>query len=133
LPPNAPWYGPGYNRTATNARVFIRRSNDCAVSSNPRRRKCCRESRFINFRELPWADGWIIEPAGYDAYQCAGRCSARRQRNNRGDSLSCIVTETAPLPVMYLAKRGGRTQVEVAELPDMIVKKCGCSRDNTFL
>ncbi|KPP56459.1 left-right determination factor 2-like [Scleropages formosus] len=73
---------------------------------------CCREEYFINFRELAWTQYWIVEPAGYQAFR------------------RCAVVESAPLPVMYLVKKDDYTEIEVAEFPNMIVEKCGCTMDN---
>ncbi|XP_076817624.1 left-right determination factor 1-like [Clavelina lepadiformis] len=108
-------------------------TNDCKRNSNSERRKCCREKNYINFREMGWTQYWIIEPAGYEAYNCAGRCKASHRRGNQGAPRSCAVAESAPLPVMYLVKRGDLTEVEISEFPNMIVEKCGCSLDSVFV
>ncbi|XP_030623610.1 lefty2 [Chanos chanos] len=90
---------------------------------------CCREEHFINFRELTWTQFWIIEPAGYQAFRCIGGCKQPVLNYGYGRR-SCAVAESAPLPIMYLVKRGDHTEIEVAEFPNMIVEKCGCSVDN---
>ncbi|XP_076851060.1 left-right determination factor 2-like [Brachyhypopomus gauderio] len=90
---------------------------------------CCREEHYINFRELTWTQYWILEPAGYQAFRCTGGCKQPKRSYGYGQR-SCAVLESAPLPVMYLVKKGDHTEIEVAQFPDMIVEKCGCSMDN---
>ncbi|XP_023694524.2 left-right determination factor 2-like [Paramormyrops kingsleyae] len=90
---------------------------------------CCREEYFINFRELTWTQYWIIEPAGYQAFRCAGGCKQPKRNYGYGER-SCAAVESAPLPMMYLVKKGDYTEIEVAEFPNMIVEKCGCTMDN---
>ncbi|KAG9336088.1 hypothetical protein JZ751_002435 [Albula glossodonta] len=90
---------------------------------------CCREEYFINFRELTWTQYWIIEPAGYQAFRCAGGCKQPKRNYSYGER-TCAAVESAPLPMMYLVKRGDFTEIEVAEFPNMIVEKCGCTMDN---
>ncbi|XP_053489373.1 lefty2 [Ictalurus furcatus] len=99
---------------------------DCRRGAN--NQACCREEHYINFREVTWAQYWILEPAGYQAFRCAGGCKQPKRNYGYGPR-SCSVVESAPLPVMYLVKKGDYTQIEVAEFPNMIVEKCGCSMD----
>ncbi|KAK1793338.1 hypothetical protein P4O66_011726 [Electrophorus voltai] len=89
---------------------------------------CCREEHYINFRELTWTQYWILEPAGYQAFRCTGGCKQAKRNYGYGQR-SCAVLESESLPVMYLVKKGDHTEIEVAEFPDMIVEKCGCSID----
>ncbi|XP_078397513.1 left-right determination factor 2-like [Cetorhinus maximus] len=90
---------------------------------------CCRQEYFINFRELTWTQYWIIEPPGYQAFHCGGGCKQPQWPFEYGER-SCAVVESASLPVMYLVKRGNYTEIEVAEFPNMIIEKCGCTTDN---
>ncbi|XP_048083752.1 left-right determination factor 2-like [Alosa alosa] len=90
---------------------------------------CCREEHFINFREMSLTQYWIIEPVGYQAFRCAGGCKQPKRSYAYGQR-TCAVVESAPLPIMYLVKRGNHTEIEVAEFPNMIVEKCGCTMDN---
>lgn len=98
-------------------------------NSSPNSSKCCREEHFINFRELTWTQYWIIEPAGYQAFRCAGGCKQPKRGYYGYGQRTCAVMESAPLPMMYLVKKGDYTEIEVAEFPNMIVEKCGCSMD----
>ncbi|XP_063049355.1 left-right determination factor 2-like [Engraulis encrasicolus] len=121
-------------------------SGDCnsaksSSSSGGGRSRCCREEHFINFRELSWTQYWIIEPVGYQAFRCAGGCKQPASGPAPGRSYgggyghqqlqrTCAAVESAPLPIMYLVKRGDHAEIEVAEFPNMIVEKCGCTTDN---
>ncbi|MBN3306060.1 LFTY2 factor, partial [Amia calva] len=102
---------------------------DCEKNTAKENSMCCREEYFINFRELTWTQYWIIEPAGYQAFRCAGACKQPRRPYSYGER-RCAVAESAPLPMMYLVKKGEYTEIEVAEFPNMIVEKCGCTMDN---
>ncbi|XP_066505355.1 lefty2 [Hoplias malabaricus] len=102
---------------------------DCRQSSESA--MCCREEHYINFRELTWTQYWIIEPAGYQAFRCTGGCKQPKRSYGYGQR-TCGVAHTAPLPVMYLVKKGEHTAIEVAEFPNMIVERCGCSMDKLF-
>ncbi|KFQ36206.1 Left-right determination factor 2, partial [Mesitornis unicolor] len=104
---------------------------DCKETAVTGKSTCCRQKHYVNFRELAWAQYWIIEPAGYQAYRCSGGCLqppsplwhfGYRER-------SCAVVESSPLPMIYLVKRGNRTEIEAAEFPNMVVEKCGCVTD----
>ncbi|XP_023662433.1 left-right determination factor 2-like isoform X2 [Paramormyrops kingsleyae] len=108
-----------------NIEEFGSRGDCSAGKSNV----CCREEHFVNFRELTWTQYWIIEPAGYQAYRCAGGCK-KPNRNYGYRERTCAVVESAPLPMMYLVKKGDYTEIEVAEFPNMIVEKCGCTMDD---
>ncbi|XP_075450836.1 left-right determination factor 1 [Ascaphus truei] len=108
---------------------------DCTKSGAKQNSACCREEYFINFRELTWTQYWIIEPAGYQAFHCVGSCKQPRfpVRQYGYGERTCAVVESAPLPMMYLVKKGDYTEIEVAEFPNMIVEKCGCTMDNVSI
>ncbi|KAF4070988.1 hypothetical protein AMELA_G00279760 [Ameiurus melas] len=104
---------------------------DC--EPNKHKDMCCREEYFINFRALTWTQYWVIEPAGYQAFRCAGGCRQPQRGLYTYGQRKCAVAESSPLPMMYLVKKGDYTEIEVAEFPNMIVEKCGCAMDNTSL
>ncbi|NXI36647.1 LFTY2 factor, partial [Galbula dea] len=104
---------------------------DCKEETVTGKSTCCRQRHYVNFRELSWTQYWIIEPAGYQAYQCSGGClqpPSPLWHFGYGKRV-CAMTESSPLPVMYLVKRGNHTEIEVAEFPNMITEKCGCITD----
>lgn len=101
----------------------------------PGKSTCCRQKHYISFRELAWTQYWIIEPAGYEAYRCSGGClqlPSPLRRFSYGER-ACAMAESSPLPMMYLVKRGNRTEIEAAEFPNMIVEKCSCVTDGMAL
>ncbi|CAN2387487.1 positive regulation of pathway-restricted SMAD protein phosphorylation [Pristimantis euphronides] len=105
---------------------------DCSAPGAKKDSICCREEYFINFRELTWTQYWIIEPAGYNSYRCTGGCRQPQfptLKYQYGERI-CAVVESSPLPVMYLVKKGDYTEIEVAEFPNMIVERCGCTANN---
>ncbi|XP_056151060.1 lefty1 [Lampris incognitus] len=103
---------------------------DCEL--NQKREACCREQYFVDFRALTWTQYWIIEPAGYQAHRCTGSCKQPRRNYGYGER-KCTVAESAPLPIMYLVKKGDYTEIEVAEFPNMIVERCACTMDNVSI
>ncbi|XP_054676767.1 left-right determination factor 2-like [Grus americana] len=108
---------------------------DCKEEVVMGKSTCCRQKHYVNFRELAWTQYWIIEPAGYQAYRCSGGClqpPSLLQRFGYGER-ACAVVESSPLPMMYLVKRGNRTEIEAAEFPNMIVEKCSCVTDGMAL
>ncbi|XP_047244413.1 lefty1 [Girardinichthys multiradiatus] len=102
-------------------------SGDCVT--NQSKDTCCRDKYFINFRALTWTEYWIIEPAGYQAFRCTGGCKQPKRNYGYGER-RCAVSESSPLPIMYLVKKGDYTEIEVAEFPNMIVERCACMLDN---
>ncbi|KAM6279695.1 left-right determination factor 2-like [Porphyrio hochstetteri] len=108
---------------------------DCKEEPAMGKSTCCRQKHYIDFRELSWARYWIIEPAGYQAYRCLGGClqpPSLLQRFGYRER-TCAVVESSPLPMMYLVKRGNRTEIEAAEFSNMVVEKCSCVTDNMSL
>uniref|UniRef100_A0A8D0CI03 TGF-beta family profile domain-containing protein n=1 Tax=Scleropages formosus TaxID=113540 RepID=A0A8D0CI03_SCLFO len=88
--------------------------------------KSGRSSSLLHLEvEMSWTQFWVLEPAGYQAFRCDGQCRQPRRGPAYGKRV-CAPVESAPLPVMYLVKKGEHTDIEVAEFPNMIVEKCGC-------
>ncbi|XP_071963408.1 left-right determination factor 1-like [Antedon mediterranea] len=95
---------------------------------------CCRRPKFIDFRGTEWSDRWIIEPQGYDAFECVGPCTAHRVRNGRDlldmlrtpRTVSCKPSRTSPLPMMYMVNRDGAAEIVVESIPNMIIQECQC-------
>nr|ALR88590.1 left-right determination factor precursor [Saccoglossus kowalevskii] len=86
---------------------------------------CCRRPKYISFRNMEWTNRWIIEPRGYEAYECVGPCHIRHS-SQATDLINCGVSKSSPLPMMYLIQKGDITQVEVSEIPNMVVEECEC-------
>ncbi|XP_057230881.1 left-right determination factor 2-like [Malurus melanocephalus] len=108
---------------------------DCREEAVMGKSTCCRQKHYVNFRELSWAQHWILEPAGYQAFRCSGSClqPPRTLRYPGSGQRSCAVAASSALPIIYLVKRGNRTEIEVAEFPNMIVDRCSCVTDGMAL
>ncbi|NXS30057.1 LFTY2 factor, partial [Pomatostomus ruficeps] len=106
-------------------------TGDCREEAVMGKSTCCRQKHYINFRELSWAQHWILEPAAFQAYRCSGSCRQppRTLRLLGSGQRSCAVAGSSALPIIYLVKRGNRTEIEAAELPSMIVERCSCLTD----
>ncbi|NWY74302.1 LFTY2 factor, partial [Erithacus rubecula] len=104
---------------------------DCREEAAMGKSTCCRQKHYISFRELPWAQHWILEPAGFQAYRCSGSClqPPRSPRRPGSGQRSCAVAGSSALPIIYLAKRGNHTEIEAAEFPNMVVERCSCGTD----
>ncbi|NXN84431.1 LFTY2 factor, partial [Bombycilla garrulus] len=104
---------------------------DCREEAAMGKSTCCRQKHYISFRELPWAQHWILEPAGFQAYRCSGSClqPPLSLRLLGSGQRSCAVAGSSALPIIYLARRGNRTEIEAAEFPNMIVERCSCVTD----
>ncbi|XP_033642777.1 left-right determination factor 1-like [Asterias rubens] len=108
---------------------------DCSTDGSDSDR-CCRIPKHVDFRRTSWTNRWIIEPAGFESYDCAGPCqrSHHSRRTLRdvfglrpGSYQTCGVARFSSLPMMYLIERGGVSELEVEEIPNMIVDECECT------
>lgn len=112
-----------------------RSPGDCREEAVTGKSTCCRQKHYISFRDLPWAQHWILEPAGFQAFRCSGGCPPlpRALRRPGPGHRSCAAAATSALPVIYLAKRGNHTEIQAAEFPNMIVERCSCHTDGEAL
>lgn len=124
--------------------------NECQYEGEEEHR-CCRRRKYVDFRDLSWTNRWVIEPAGFEAFECYGPCHNPRSRHIRelfrlpffGSSGSsgpsttgsgahghrtCGVSRSSSLPMMYLAStESGSVELKVEEIPNMIVEDCHCT------
>ncbi|KAJ8045415.1 Left-right determination factor 2 [Holothuria leucospilota] len=119
----------------------------CDQSSSPESQRCCRTSRYIDFRNMRWANRWVIEPSGFEAYDCVGTCSHHRSYRDllsnlfrsgrtggaggtsyRNDYRTCGISRSASLPMMYMTENNGVMELKVEEIPNMIAEECSCQR-----
>ncbi|NWR20039.1 LFTY2 factor, partial [Emberiza fucata] len=99
-------------------------SGDCREEAVLGKSTCCRQKHYISLRDVPW----ILEPAGFQAFRCSGGCLQPPRRPGSGQR-SCAAAASSALPIIYLVKRGNHTEIEAAELPNMIVERCSCVAD----
>lgn len=112
------------------------------TASRPRRsiNPCKRTPLYVDFRDIGW-DSWVIQPLGYEAYECNGVCkppltdevsptrhatvqSLLSVRNPGRASLACCVpTKLEPISLLY-HENGVVTFKHKYE--GMVVAECGC-------
>ena len=117
-------------------------------SRRRRRNICRRRPLYVDFSLIAY-DEWVVAPPGYEAYQCAGKCSfpladhlsptkhaivqtlvhGALQNSGRlnGKPVSracCVPTRLSPTSLLYLDESGTLTYQYGYE--DMVVAECGC-------
>ncbi|XP_030757206.1 bone morphogenetic protein 10-like [Sitophilus oryzae] len=111
------------------------------IAKKYKRNNCKRKPLYINFKEIEY-DLWIVQPPGYDAYQCQGRCfypvaehlsptkhaimqALIHSYNPLKASRSCCVpTVLDSISILYIDDRGVLTYRYAYK--DMVVLECGC-------
>lgn len=102
--------------------------------------QCRRTELYVDFAELNWQD-WIMAPAGYEAYQCRGRCMhpMPSQLNTTNHAIvqslihsidpsavaapSCVPVQMSAISILY---RDVNDVIVVKTYADMRVDACGC-------
>ncbi|CAH1116283.1 unnamed protein product [Phaedon cochleariae] len=105
------------------------------------RNTCKKKPLYIDFAEIKY-DIWIVQPAGYEAYQCQGRCfypvaahlnptkhaifqsllhSAAPSKVSRS---CCVPTKLDSISILYVDDNGVLTYRYAYK--DMVVVDCGC-------
>lgn len=137
LPPPLP---PGSNHKVVAAAAGV----TALAAPRPRRsiktEPCKRTPLYVDFRDIGW-DSWVIQPLGYEAYECNGVCnppltpevsptkhatvqSLLSVRNPGKASLACCVpTKLEPISLLY-HENGVVTFKHKYE--GMVVAECGC-------
>ena len=107
-----------------------RRSVDCAP--NGQTTGCCRTAFYVNFTTIGWHN-WILQPDGYNAYYCKGKCDishARYHYTTMSYKFPSIITqccspaEMSPISLIYLDENNF---IFKKNLPDMVVNRCDCA------
>lgn len=113
--------------------------SDCSDDTT----NCCRKSEYLSFHDIGW-DDWIVQPEGYYANICKGKCTnivyanthhaqvmmsllSRNSGINNSDILSsvhCTPKAYKPLSIIYTDDKGLKV---ISNLPDMSVAECACS------
>lgn len=109
-----------------------------------RKQRCCRERMEVDFTKLHGFD-FILEPATFEAYLCAGRCPGRYNPANghallqsilhaqsRGGAKKdhvprpcCAPSRLSSRPILHVAQDGSR--LEVSQWKNVVVEECRCS------
>lgn len=123
-------------------RVWSRDSGEARARQGRRARGGCRRRPlYVDFAELHY-DSWILAPKGYEAFQCAGRCSwplsghltptkhalvqalMHSFRPAAAPRACCVPTRLLPISVIYEEPSGVVTFHY--SYTDMVVAECGC-------
>ncbi|XP_066137944.1 bone morphogenetic protein 10-like [Euwallacea fornicatus] len=106
-----------------------------------KRNLCRRKPMYINFSEINY-DLWIVQPTGYDAYQCHGKCfypvaeHLKPTKHAIMQSLihsmdpsktlrsCCVPTILDSISILYVDDKGVLTYRYAYK--DMVVIECGC-------
>ncbi|KAF5306285.1 hypothetical protein FQA39_LY08983 [Lamprigera yunnana] len=114
--------------------------------ANPKKLKrlrntCRRKQLYINFAEIQY-DTWIVQPSGYEAYQCTGKCFYPVAEHlsptkhaivqallhslapSRAPRSCCVPTRLDSISLLYVDERGVLTYRYGYH--DMVVVECGC-------
>ncbi|RWS17453.1 myostatin-like protein [Dinothrombium tinctorium] len=107
-----------------------KRSINCSPNGNTT--SCCRESFYVNFTHIHW-DNWILQPTGYYANYCKGKCDISQARYHHTTvvhkyqsiiSLCCSPREMSSIPLIYIDENG---YVLKKFLTNMVVESCDCA------
>lgn len=102
---------------------------------------CKKKSLYIDFEEIHY-DDWIVQPKGYEAYQCQGKCFypvadhlhptkhaimqtlLHSMAPSRVSRSCCVPTRLSSISVLYIDDDGVLTYRYAYN--DMVVAECGC-------
>lgn len=102
---------------------------------------CRKKSLYIDFEEIHY-DDWIVQPKGYEAYQCQGKCFypvadhlhptkhaimqtiLHSMAPSRVPRSCCVPTRLSAISVLYIDDDGVLTYRYAYS--DMVVAECGC-------
>ncbi|XP_018321766.1 bone morphogenetic protein 10-like [Agrilus planipennis] len=102
---------------------------------------CKKKSLYVNFADIGY-NSWIIQPSGYEANQCVGKCffpMAEHLSPSKHAIIQSLVHSISPpkavrpcctpismnsISLMYIDEKGFLTLTYAYE--DMVVDKCGC-------
>ncbi|KAL0965677.1 hypothetical protein UPYG_G00284310 [Umbra pygmaea] len=101
----------------------------------------CQKTRlYVEFKDIGW-DSWVIQPLGYEAYECNGLCSypmtnevsptkhaiVQTQLSSRlpkkVSPACCVPTKLEPIPLLY---EDGGVVTYKHKYEGMVVAECGC-------
>ena len=109
--------------------------------------RCRRWPLYVDFGEVGWND-WIVAPAGYQAFYCAGECPyympdylnatnhavVQALVNSVNPSLvprpCCVPTVMRSISMLYI---DGEDKVVIKNYQNMVVEACGCRWNMTVL
>uniref|UniRef100_A0A3B1K7G7 Bone morphogenetic protein 10 n=1 Tax=Astyanax mexicanus TaxID=7994 RepID=A0A3B1K7G7_ASTMX len=111
------------------------------IRRNAKGNQCKKSSLYVDFKDIGW-DSWILEPQGYEAYECTGICSYPLTKHvtptkhaivqtlvsikspDKVARACCVPTKLDPISLLYLDDAGVVTYQYKFE--GMVVAECGC-------
>lgn len=106
-----------------------------------KRNSCRRKAMYVNFSDIQW-EKWIIEPRGYQAYECTGQCYFplgdhltptkyamikslfHATYPKKTTAVCCVPTRLEPISLLYRDEQG--TVTYKYKYDGMVVAECGC-------
>ncbi|XP_034402179.1 bone morphogenetic protein 10-like [Cyclopterus lumpus] len=138
---------PGYgNQDKRDTQSLMQLQSNLIYDTPPRIRRnvksesCKRTPLFVDFRDIGW-DTWVIQPVGYEAYECNGVCNPTMTSEvsptrhaivqtllsakspERASRACCVPTRLEPISLLY-HENGVITFNHKYE--GMVVAECGC-------
>lgn len=110
------------------------------IRRNVKSGSCKRTPLFVDFKDIGW-DSWIIQPLGYEAYECNGVCNPSLtdevsptrhaivqtllsvKSPEKASRACCVPTKLEPISLLY-HENGVITFNHKYE--EMVVAECGC-------
>lgn len=111
------------------------------IRRNAKGNQCKKSSLYVDFKDIGW-DSWILEPQGYEAYECTGVCTYPLTKHvtptkhaivqtlvslkspKTVSKACCVPTKLDPISLLYLDDAGVVTYQYKFE--GMVVAECGC-------
>lgn len=112
------------------------------IRRNVKSESCKRTPLFVDFKDIGW-DTWIIQPLGYEAYECNGVCNPPMTSEvsptkhaivqtllsikspERASRACCVPTKLEPISLLYHDNDNGVITFN-HKYEGMVVAECGC-------
>jgi len=110
--------------------------SDC--QQNDGEKRCCRYPIWISFKDIGW-DSWVVQPDGYQAYYCDGRCPPSYKLAHNFSAIKalihlanpaalpsacCVASKLSALTLLHYNTKG---HLVVTIYEDMVVERCRCA------
>lgn len=118
-----------------NVESEIKKRKRRVVKCHPKMNHCCLESFYVNFTEIGWND-WIVEPRGYDANYCRGKCGSMSMptygyvkiiQSVVDKKICCSPKRFSSLTILHSDNDDKDKNIYTRVLADMTVEDCGCT------
>ncbi|KAK6322079.1 hypothetical protein J4Q44_G00068710 [Coregonus suidteri] len=111
------------------------------IRRNTKGDPCKKTPLYVEFKDIGW-DTWVIQPLGYEAYECNGVCSYPMTNEvsptkhaivqtrlsskipQKASPACCVPTKLQPISLLYVEDGGVVTYKHKYE--GMVVSECGC-------